>query len=150
MIRKINTPYIRTNTIDGIDSHCVVQSFGMRLVASIYTFLPTLKGEDTRLKFLESTDPYRYAKAPGYRVYARLEGSFRRITPEEMEANKEEIHDILCNMVEMYVDSISDGMRRQYRDCDKSQLREGMRPKSDPRHPQHAEWLANKQATIEE
>ena len=151
-MRKINTQYIRTtgNAIDGIDAPCIVQSFGMRLVASIRTFLPTLAGEESRLKFLDHNDPYYYAKATGYRVYAKLEGSFHRISPEDMEANKEEIHDILREMAEMYADSISDGMRRQYRDCEKSQLREGMRPISDPRHPQHAQWLAAQASKDEE
>ena len=152
MIRKNNTQYIRTvsNAVDYVDGTCMIQSFGLRLIASIRMFLPTIAGEEHRIAFLEGTDPNCYAKARGYRIYAKLEGSFRRITPEEEEANRDEIRAILADMVEEYVESISDGMRRQHLDCDKSQLREGMRPISDPRHPRHAEWLADNQATSEE
>ena len=78
MIRKLNQQYVITNyrTFPGQHLHHVVQSYDMRLVASVHTFLATPAGEHMRRRFLSnSASPYHWAKVPGLRVYLMLEGS---------------------------------------------------------------------------
>ena len=120
-MRKINVPYTVTtsNGIEGIEQHCVVQNYGMRLVGTIRLFQPTPKGEYGRRMFLENTaNPYQWAKAKGLRIYIKLAGAFRYISPEDTEAYKDDIHAALQDMVEHYATTITDGMMRQYADCD--------------------------------
>mgnify|MGYP006969235711 FL=1 len=120
MIRKLHQQYVITNyrTFPGQHLHHVVQSYDMRLVASVHTYLATPAGEHMRRRFLSnSASPYHWAKVPGLRVYLMLEGSMRSIFPDEEEARKEEIHNILLEMAQFYKEyGLTEGQHRQYAD----------------------------------
>lgn len=119
-MKKFNQPYVITNshTFPTMKRHHVVQSFDMRLVASTHMFLATSAGEFLRRSFLHTTaSPYHWAKVPGLRVYVKLEGSMRRILPDEEEERKEEIHATLQEMAAFYAEhGLTEGQRRQYAD----------------------------------
>lgn len=119
-MKKINQPYVITNSRTFSDSrlHHVVQSYDMRLVASVHIFLATPAGEHMRHRFLANTDnPYHWAKIPGQRVYLKLEGSMRRILPDEEEMRKEDIHNTLLEMAQFYYEyGLTEGQHRQLRD----------------------------------
>lgn len=118
-MKKINQPYVITNSHSfPMKRHHVVQSFDMRLVASTHMFLATPAGEYMRRSFLHTTaSPYHWAKVPGLRVYVKLEGSMRRILPDEEEDRKEDIHATLQEMAAFYAEhGLTEGQRRQYAD----------------------------------
>lgn len=125
MIRKNNQEYVITNsrTFPG-NKHHVIQTFDLRLIASVWTFLGTGAGEQQRRTFLaHSTNPYHWAKVPGLRVYLRLEGSFRRIQPDEEEERKEDIHNALVEMAKFYYTfGLTEGQHRQLRDREVTEI----------------------------
>ena len=119
-MKKINQPYVITNSRTFSDSrlHHVVQSYDMRLVASVHIFLATPAGEHMRRRFLSnSASPYHWAKVPGLRVYLKLEGAMRSIFPDEEEMRKEDIHNTLLEMAQFYYEyGLTEGQHRQLRD----------------------------------
>lgn len=119
IMKKIYQPYVETKApgFAGGSRRCILQTKGLQLVGAIHLFKPTHADEAERRSFIDGhKNPYLWAKAAGYRIYIRLEGSLRYISPEETEERQEEIHTILAEMAEYYADNITDGMRRQYAD----------------------------------
>lgn len=121
-MKKINQTYIVGvyREPDGLKRHTVVQVYGLRLVSSVHTFSPTPAGELMRRRFISQVEnPHNWAKVPGLRIYLRLEGSLRRILPDEEQASQEEIHATLQEMATHYVaHALTDGQRRQFADRD--------------------------------
>ena len=121
-MKKINQTYIvgLYREPEGLTRHTVVQVYGLRLVSSVHTFSPTPAGELMRRRFIGQVEnPHYWAKVPGLRIYLRLEGSLRRILPDEEQASQEEIHATLQEMALHYAaHALTDGQRRQYADRD--------------------------------
>lgn len=120
MIRKNNQEYVITtySTFPDKRQPHVIQTFDMRLIASAWHFLATGAGEHNRRLFLASNpNPYYWTKVPGLRVYLRLEGSFRRIQPDEEQERQEDIHNALIEMAKFYETfGLTEGQHRQFRD----------------------------------